>query len=221
MKYKLCVWDLDGTLLHTLPTLHHFDNLSLKHFGFNEITYDQNVILIKYPIGEYYHHLLRMGGCEEEKIEGIVNDLIQYNFDLYNADPTCKAEEFEGVRETLIRIQEMGIENVLFSNKFQEISEKLAKHYYKDEISAVYGQLPQYPSKPQVGCTDRILKSTGLSADEILIIGDTEVDILSAKNNHIDCVCATWGYQTRDVLMKYEPDYIIDRPEELLEILRR
>ena len=221
MKYQLCVWDLDGTLLHTLPTLHHFDNLSLKHFGYSEITYDQSIILIKYPIGEYYHHLLRMGGCEEDKINDIVNDLIEYSFDMYNADCTCKAQEFEGVRETLEKIKEAGIKNAVFSNKFQEISEKLVDHYYKDLISEVYGQLPEYPSKPQIGCTDRILRSTGLSADEILIVGDTEVDVLSARNNHIDCVSATWGYQTRDVLTKLEPDYIIDRPEELLEILRR
>ena len=221
MKYKLCVWDLDGTLIHTLPTLHYFDNLSLRHFGFGQISYEQSLILIKYPLGQYYQNLLRMGGCKEEKIDEIVDEVTRYSFDLYNADCTFKAEEFEGVRETLKKIKEMGIQNAVFSNKFQEISEKIVDHYYKDEISKVYGQHPDHPSKPQIGCTQRILESTGLSSDEILIVGDTEVDILSGKNNHIDCVSVTWGYQTRDVLMKLEPEYIIDRPEELLEILRR
>ena len=219
MKYKLCVWDLDGTLIDTMPTLHDLDNRSLLHFGFKPITYDQSIILIKYPLGQYYENLLRMGGCEEDRVDELAGQITEYSFDLYRQDPTHLAREFPGVRETLASIKEMGIANAVFSNKFQEISEQIADHYYRDYISAVFGQHPDHPSKPQTGCTDRILQTTGFSPEEILIIGDTEVDVMSAKNNHIDCVSVTWGYQDREVLEQLGPDYMIDTPQELLKII--
>ena len=221
MEYKLCVWDLDGTLLDTLPALHYYNNLSLIHFGYQPVTYDQMIILIKYPLGQYYENLLRMGGCPEEKVDETAAELTKYDYDLYAAGPTYQVREFEGVKETLRKLNEMGIENAVFSNKFQAISEKITDHDYRDEIAAVCGQHPDHPSKPQIGCTDRILQHFGYSADEILIIGDTEVDIRSAKNNHIACASVTWGYQDKEVLEALEPDFIIDRPQELLNIIRR
>ena len=216
----MCVWDLDGTLLNTLPALHYFNNLSLKHYGFTPISYDQSIILIKYPVDRYYRELLRMGGCPEDKVEELAEEFIQYDYELYAADPTLHLETFPGVGETLAELCGMGIRNVVLSNKFETISTEIVNHHYQNYIEAVYGQNPDTLSKPKVGCTDRMLRDSGLQREEILIIGDTEVDMLTAKNNHFPVAAVTWGYQDEDVLKQYDPDYLIAEPSQLIEIIK-
>lgn len=63
MGFRACVWDLDGTLLYTLPTIHHYCNQSLRHFGFHDITLDECRDLCRLSIAEFYHKLLKLGGC--------------------------------------------------------------------------------------------------------------------------------------------------------------
>ena len=220
MSYKMCVWDLDGTLMNTLPTLHYYNNLSLQHFGFHPVDYEKFVILIKYPLGKYYQELLKMGGCPEEKIDEIADGFTQYDYEQYSVDPTLHLEEFPGVRETLNELCGMGIRNTVLSNKYEDISNEIVSRYYPEFIEAVYGQNASSPSKPKVGCTDRMYKESGLKKEEILIIGDTEVDMLTAKNNHFPVAAVTWGYQDAEVLKQYEPDYMVDEPSQLINIIK-
>ena len=216
----MCVWDLDGTLMNTLPTLHYYNNLSLQHFGFQPVDYDKFTVLIKYPLGKYYQELLKMGGCPEEKIDEIADEFTQYDYEHYAVDPTLHIGEFPGVRETLNKLCGMGIRNTVLSNKYEDISKKIVSCFYPQFIEAVYGQIASSPSKPQIGCTDRMFRESGLKKDEILIVGDTEVDMLTAKNNHFPVAAVTWGYQDAEVLRQYQPDHMIDEPSQLIDIIK-
>ncbi len=220
MRYKMCVWDLDGTLLNTLPGLHYYDNETLKHFGFNTISYEDSIGLIKYPLGQYYQNLLRLGGCPEEKIDDIVDELTDYDFNIYREDPLYLLEEFPGVRETLRGLKEEGVVNAVFSNKFEEICIASVSHFYREYVTYIFGQTADSISKPKKGCTDRLIEASGFSKEEILIIGDTEVDMLTARNNDIDCLAVTWGYQDIDVLKTYDPEYIVSDPREIVNIIK-
>ena len=220
MKYKMCVWDLDGTLLNTLPSLHHYNNKSLEHFGFNKITYKDSIDLIKYPLGQYYQNLLRLANCPENKIDDIVDELTEYDYKMYYNDPLYLVEEFKDVKETLIKLEELGIINAVFSNKFEDICIKTINHFYPSLIKFISGQLIDSPCKPKVGCLDRLVKQSNIPLAEMLLIGDTQVDILTAKNNHNDVVAVSWGYQDLDILKKYEPNYIINNPLEILDIIK-
>lgn len=220
MSYKMCAWDLDGTLFHTLPTLHYYDNLALEHFGFQPISYEQGVTLIKFSIHDYYRELLKMGGCPQERVDELAEEFLQYDYQIYMEDPTLHLEPFPGIRETLQALHGMGIRNVVLSNKFEDVSAKIVSHYFKSYIEAVYGQIASSVPKPKVGSTDRMLEASGLARNEILIIGDTEVDMLTAKNNRFPVCAVTWGYQDTDVLKRYEPDHLIDEPVQLLKIIK-
>ena len=220
MRYEMCVWDLDGTLLHTLPGLRYFDNKTLEHFGFRQITPEDSFELIKYPLGQYYENMLLKGGCPEEKIDELAPEVTAYDFSLYSADCTRMIEEFTGVKETVRKLNEMKIVNAVHSNKFDSISKKIVKTFFEDEITYICGQSDDHPSKPKPGSLDKLLKETGIPSERVLYIGDTEVDILTARNNHVDCAAVTWGYQLRDVLESYHPDYLIERPEEIVRIIK-
>ena len=69
MGFRACVWDLDGTLLYTLPTIHHYCNQSLRHFGFHDITLDECRDLCRLSIAEFYHKLLKLGGCPPDRVD--------------------------------------------------------------------------------------------------------------------------------------------------------
>ena len=220
MKYKMCIWDLDGTLLNTLPTLHYFDNETLKAFGLNEISYQDSIGLIKYSISEYYHILLRLGNCKEELIDDILNDFIKYNYNAYKNNCTYLVEEFPGIKDILIELNKLNIINVVATNKFEGISNEIVNTFYKDLLDNIYGQTDDSISKPNKGCLDRLINTYDINKEDMLLIGDTEIDILTARNNDIDCAVVTWGYQDLDVLKEYNPKYIIDNPNDLLNILK-
>ena len=220
MHYEMCVWDLDGTLLHTLPGLRYFDNLTLEHFGFRPVTFEQSYELIKYPLGQYYENMLQMGGCPPEKIDELVPAVTAYDFDLYRSDCMRLIEEFPDVKETISQLKKLQIINAVHSNKFDSISKQIVKTFFRDEIDFVCGQSDDHPSKPKPGCLEPLLRETGIRPEKILYIGDTQVDILTARNNHVDCAAVTWGYQKKDVLEGYQPRYIVDRPQEILEIIK-
>ena len=220
MRYQMCVWDLDGTLLHTLPGLRYFNNRTLKHFGFRPVSYEESYELIKYPLGQYYENMLLMGGCPMEEIAKIVPDVTAYDYGLYCEDCTKLIEEFPGVKDTIRELRKMQIISAVHSNKYDRISKQIVKTFFDEEIALVCGQSDDHPSKPKPGCLDPLLKATGILPERVLYIGDTQVDILTAQNSHIDCAAVTWGYQTRDVLESYHPAYLIDSPEEILEIMK-
>ena len=71
MGFRACVWDLDGTLLYTLPTIHHYCNQSLRHFGFHDITLDECRDLCRLSIAEFYHKLLKLGGCPPDRVAAL------------------------------------------------------------------------------------------------------------------------------------------------------
>lgn len=221
MKYKMCVWDLDGTLLNTLPTLHHFDNEALKKYNLHPVTMEQSKILIKHSVEDYHSTLLKYGGCPEDRINEIIDEFGKYNLALYLDNFSYKTEEFKGVRDTIHKLNNLGIVNVVFSNKPNEIAQKLVRKFFNEqEIKFIIAQTNDSKPKPYVGCTDNLMKEAKLDKSELLIIGDTEVDMLAAKNNGIDVVAVKWGYQDEKVLLSYNPTHIIENPEDLLNIVK-
>lgn len=79
MGFRACVWDLDGTLLYTLPTIHHYCNQSLRHFGFHDITLDECRDLCRLSIAEFYHKLLKLGGCPPDRVAALQPAIRDYD----------------------------------------------------------------------------------------------------------------------------------------------
>ena len=217
MKYKMCVWDLDGTLLNTLYTLHYYDNLALVKYNFNPITIEESKDLIKHSIEDYYSILLELGKCPKDKIPNIVDEFTKYDLGLYLNDFIYKTEEFPEIREVINYFNNHGVINAVLTNKPDHIAKRLVKEFYNDDIKYVFGQSNNTP-KPHKGCVDELIKASNIKEDEMIIVGDTEVDILTATNNNIKSVAVKWGYQKLDVLKSYNPTYIIDTPKELIKI---
>ena len=109
MGFRACVWDLDGTLLYTLPTIHHYCNQSLRHFGFHDITLDECRDLCRLSIAEFYHKLLKLGGCPPDRVAALQPAIRDYDCAAYLSDFTYLTQPYAGVCETLAELNRRGI----------------------------------------------------------------------------------------------------------------
>lgn len=221
MLFRACVWDLDGTLLNTLPTILHYCNQSLAHFGFHSIVMEDCRDLCRLLISHFYHRLLELGGCPPQDIERLQPAIRDYDCASYLSDFMYLTEPYEGVRETLKALQDMGVQNAVLTNKPDALAHSLIERFFGGLMQACIGQTPKTISKPDPRSMDRVLEALGVQRSEILYVGDTDVDMQTTHNTGTAAAAACWGYQSIEQLLPYKPAYIVHAPRDLVSIFRR
>lgn len=219
MNVRACVWDLDGTLLYTLPTVHYYCNRSLTHFGLREITIAQTMDLCRMSIQHFYQELLRLGGCPQQDIARLHPEIREFDCASYLADPMFLTYPYDGILHTLDTLSERGITHAVLTNKPNELAVPLVRHFFGERIGICIGQTTTSISKPHPGCMDGIFDALPCARDEILYIGDTDVDMETARNTGVTAAAALWGYQPDRVLLSYKPALVLDIPEALQTLI--
>lgn len=108
----------------------------------------------------------------------------------------------------------------VLSNKSHSYVEKLTGYFFNSRVfSFVLGQTPGFRSKPNPDGIDYILKNCSSYKDECFLVGDSEVDILTAQNSGVNSIAVTWGFRSRETLSTQDPDFIVDTPNEIIEII--
>lgn len=220
MALQVCVWDLDGTLLYTLPTIHYYCNQSLVHFGLHEITLAECQDLCRLSIAHFYHKLLALGGCPAEEIDRLQPAIRDYDCASYLRNFTYLTTPYPGVADTIRTLRARGIRSACLTNKPNDVACSLIGHFFGGLIDVCIGQTPDSISKPDPCSMDRMLELLGVGRDEVLYIGDTDVDMETARNTRTAAAAAAWGYQPLSVLEAYHPAYILHEPGELLSVFR-
>lgn len=220
-KIKACVFDLDGTILNTIETVRYFSNNTLKHFGLkSDLEIKDYEYIIRFPINLYYRNLLKAANCEENTIDLILNEVMDYDVDTYNKNYMYLTKPFDGILEVFHKLKDNNIIIAILTNKNENIANGLVNNFFKSYVSLTIGQTKNSISKPEKGCFNRIFENLSLKPEEIIYIGDTETDMLAANNSNIDCGAVSWGYQNIDELKKYNPKYIFNEPNDILNILK-
>ena len=158
MGFRACVWDLDGTLLYTLPTIHHYCNQSLRHFGFHDITLDECRDLCRLSIAEFYHKLLKLGGCPPDRVAALQPAIRDYDCAAYLSDFTYLTQPYAGVCETLAELNRRGIKNAVLTNKPNAVACALIDRFFGDAMELCVGQTPETISKPDPHSMDPVLE---------------------------------------------------------------
>ena len=208
----------DGTLLYTLPTIHHYCNQSLRHFGFHGITLDECRDLCRLSIAEFYHKLLKLGGCPPDRVAALQPAIRDYDCAAYLSDFTYLTQPYAGVCETLAELNRRGIKNAVLTNKPNAVACALIDRFFGDAMELCVGQTPETISKPDPHSMDPVLEQLGIPREQILYVGDTDVDMQTARNTQTAAAAAAWGYQPLEMLLPYHPEFIVRRPEQLLTI---
>lgn len=221
MPFRACVWDLDGTLLNTLPTILHYCNQSLAHFGLHSIAMEDCRDLCRLPIAHFYHRLLELGGCPPQDVAWLQPAIRDYDCASYLKNFSHLTEPYAGVRETLEALKEMGVRNAVLTNKPDALAHSLIGQFFGDLMEACIGQTPETISKPDPRSMDRVLEVLAVERSEILYVGDTDVDMQTARNTGTAAAAACWGYQSIEQLLPYAPAYVVHAPRDLIAIFRR
>ncbi len=214
MKIKLIIFDLDGTLLNTLEDLTSSGNYILSKYGFPIHSLDAYRFFVGNGIRKLIERILPENKREETFIDQVKAEFMDY----YNEHKADQTAPYLGIIELLETIQAKNIKIAVASNKAHEMMEKILDFYFPTiYFDAVFGQRQGIPAKPDPCIVYDILKKTDVSKANTLYVGDTSVDIQTAKNADLKSIGVLWGFRTEDELIHAGANYIISSPNELLK----
>jgi len=216
--FKLCIFDLDGTVLDTLHSIATFGNGALRENGLPTLEEEK----YRYFAGDGARVLIRRMlehlGCFSESLHGQVYD--SYIRD-YHADATVGARHFEGLPEVLERLAAEGITLAIVSNKPYVAANHAISVLFRDGLfSHVQGAQDGVPFKPDPTATLAVMERFGVRPDECAFIGDTSTDMDTAKNAGVHAVGVLWGFRDREELVSHGADFVCETPEQLYRVLR-
>ena len=136
----------------------------------------------------------------------------------YDKRQTTKTRPYDGIPELLSELADRGIKIAVLSNKPHELTEKIIAHYFPDlTFVAVIGQRPGYPIKPDPAAALEILEILGLQSNDVLYVGDTGTDMLTAKAAGLTAIGALWGFRGKDELAENGADFFAKRPVDIIK----
>ena len=214
---KACIFDLDGTLTNTLPTISHYANGALEKNGF--LPYGEESY--KYFIGNGAKTLVErmltaQEAMNEENFTRVFGD---YNR-AYNEAPLYKTEVYEGIYDLLRELRERGIRTAVLSNKPDFATVAVVKHFFSDLFDVAHGAREGIALKPSSEGALLLMGELGLSdPSEILYVGDTWVDMDTGKGAGFYTVGVLWGFRTEEELREHRADAIVSHPLEIINYL--
>ena len=215
---KLVVFDLDGTLLDTIGDLSEACNYMLRLRGLGEHTCEEYRAMVGNGILRLVERALPENLRTAEYVAAARCDFLAYYIDHIDR----YSHPYEGIREVLHTLQDAGWTMSVASNKFDAGTKKLIANIFSDiDFKVVYGNREGFPLKPDAALLELIMKECDATPDTTFMVGDSGVDIQTAKAAGVCSVGCSWGFRSREELEEYGADYIVDRPLELLEIVRR
>lgn len=215
---NLVIFDLDGTLLDTLGDLTDSVNFAIASVGHDPRTLDEMRTFIGNGTRRMIERALGEDALNKETVDDCVSEFAAHYNDHYNV----KTEAYKGIELCISELVKNGIRIGVVTNKLHDISVKLCFEHFGDVFDGVIGDLPGLERKPD---PSKVLKMMSeLDCGSAIMVGDSDVDVMTAKNAGIPCVAVSWGFNSREKLIAAHPEYIVDSAEELerklLEILK-
>ena len=213
---KLVIFDLDGTLLNTIADLAASTNHALAANGYPTHPTEEYRFFVGNGINKLFERALPEGEKTEANVLKIRQRFIPY-YDVHCVDLT---KPYPGIPELLKTLQQRSVQIAVASNKYQRATGKLIPYFFPDiHFTAILGQREGVPRKPDPQIVHEIMRMANVRTDEVLYVGDSNVDMQTANNARVDSVGVTWGFRPRAELEQGSPFAIIDKAEELLSFL--
>ena len=213
MRYQTYIFDLDGTLLDTLGDLAASVNFALRTHGMPEHSLDD----VRRFVGNGVRKLM-----ERAVPDGADNPLFDEAFATfrqhYMAHSLDTTRPYEGIPEALEALKASGCHLAVVSNKMMAATQALCSHFFPDTIEVAIGEheAEGIRKKPAPDTVVAALKALGVGKEGAVYVGDSEVDIQTARNSGLPCISVLWGFRHRDFLQQNGAEAFISAPSELL-----
>ncbi len=216
MKKQLVIFDLDGTLLDTVADLANATNQALERCGFPTHPVEAYYQYVGNGINKLFARALPAEASNEENILRIRTLFIPY-YNEHNAD--C-SRPYPGIVELLRQLRSSGVRIAVASNKYHEATLKLVRHFFPDiQFAAIYGQREGVPIKPAPDIVYDIHRDTGVAKEDTLYVGDSGVDMLTARNAGVESVGVAWGFRSEEELREHGAVHIVHRADDIALIV--
>lgn len=212
--YKLVIFDLDGTILNTLSDLSSSVNYVLKKQNYPLHSQAE----IRNYLGNGVLKLIERSlpaASTSEQIDKTYQMFLEY----YSKNSMNETIPYDGIIDLLVSLKKKGITAAVVSNKIDSEVQKMCNRYFKGMFKYITGERKGMPKKPDPSLVYDIIQKEKVSIQEVLYVGDSEVDLYTACAANIDCALVTWGFRKKADLVKLNPKYLINTANELLKVI--
>lgn len=214
MKYKAVIFDMDGTILNTLEDLKNATNYSLRQFGMPERSLEEVRMFVGNGIKKLVERAVP-SGTSEEKIAQVFDVFLEY-YEIHSADNTSP---YPGILELVEKLKESGIKTAVSTNKADVPAQELGREYFNGIFDLIVGQQDGLKVKPAPDSVNKILSILDIQKKDAIYIGDSDVDVQTAKNSGLDFIGVSWGFRGREFLEKNGAKNIVDNANEILDLV--
>ncbi len=212
-SYEAYIFDLDGTLLDTLTDLAEATNYALRTHGLPERTVSE----VRAFVGNGVRMLMRRAipdGEANRQFEDIFQTFREYYL-IHSLDVT---RPYDGIPELLAQLKAEGKRLAVVSNKFYTATEELCRHFFPNIIEVAIGEneAEGIKKKPAPDTVIEALRKLGVSKDRAVYIGDSDVDLATARNSGLPCISVLWGFRDKDFLLANGATTFVTRPQDIL-----
>lgn len=225
MQIKTIIFDLDGTLLDTLQDLVNATNMALTDFGYPARTYAE----IRTFVGNGNRRLMELSlpeGTANPQFEDVFARFKEH----YAAHQTDNTKPYPGIEEAIGRVQKAGIKTAIVSNKVDSAVQDLNEQFFHIDVAIgdISATLPAElvetapKRKPAPDLVLLAMERLGASPDSTVYVGDSDVDLATAKNSGLPCLTCTWGFRDKEDLVKNGAVNFVNNAKEMADwILER
>ena len=216
MNIKAVIWDLDGTLLNTLDDLAASVNAALAQNGMPLRSTEE----VRAFVGNGIRNLMMRavpGGEANPAFDKALEDFTRH----YGAHSRDRTRPYDGILEMLDKLSAVGVKHAIVSNKIDFAVKALSRAYFGERMCAAIGDDPSRARKPAPDSVLAAMREMGVTAQETVYVGDSDVDVLTARNAGVACVAVLWGFRDEACLRAAGAGRLARTPEELREIIGR
>lgn len=214
MKYTTIIFDCDGTLLNTLDDLRNAVNHVLDAHNYPTRSKQEIKDALGYGVAHLVNHSVPNGVNDAKKAQ-ILDEFKAYYTDHLEDDTA----PYEGILQVLDTLIAEGYKLAIVSNKIQDAITPLAKKYFGNRLPVAIGERPNLQRKPAPDMVIEAMKELASTPEESIYIGDSEVDVETARNSGLTCIGVTWGFRPESLHRELGVKHIARTPQDIIGII--
>jgi phosphoglycolate phosphatase len=215
MSIEGIIFDLDGTLVNSIEDIADSMNVVLEASNYPTHANETYETFIGSGIRNLVSKAIPASVKSGEEIDKAFAAMLEH----YKDNCTTKTSVYNGVLPLLKTLNSQGVKMAILSNKADALTKKVVAEKLPTIFEPVVGMTTEALKKPNPEIVLTMCKNVGLDIKKTMYVGDSTIDIQTAKNAGLISVAVTWGFQSEETLLAENPDYVIETPEELLYLL--